>query len=115
MAKRTVINRAAKSYINTSDDSDILVQSINQSTKNEYEDERIDKVNAIDVEIKESANSQEFVEEDIPQVPYANYEPTSEPQQAWPQGQQASTQAPQAVVQSTPTTESQSKEVMWNL
>lgn len=39
MAKRTVINRAAKIYINTSDDSDLLTGSINTVTANEYEDE----------------------------------------------------------------------------
>lgn len=37
MAKRTVINRAAKSIINSSDDSDMLVQAINQTTENEYD------------------------------------------------------------------------------
>jgi recombination protein RecT len=42
MAKRTVINRAAKAYINTSDDSDLLVDAINRSTENEYENGRID-------------------------------------------------------------------------
>lgn len=61
MAKRTVINRAAKPYINTSDDSDILIESINRTTANEYqEDERIDKANAVDAEIQEKANSIEF-------------------------------------------------------
>lgn len=39
MAKRTVINRAAKMYINTSDDSDLLTGSVNTVTANEYEDE----------------------------------------------------------------------------
>lgn len=39
MAKRTVINRAAKMYINTSDDSDLLTGSINTVTANEYEGE----------------------------------------------------------------------------
>lgn len=39
MARRTVINRAAKMYINTSDDSDLLTGSINTVTANEYEDE----------------------------------------------------------------------------
>lgn len=39
MAKRTVINRAAKMYINTSDDSDLLTGLINTVTANEYEDE----------------------------------------------------------------------------
>lgn len=63
MAKRTVINRAAKNYINTSDDSDILVDSINRTTSNEYDDDRIDKANAVDVEatINENANKEEFV------------------------------------------------------
>src|SRR5690625_7696181 len=42
MAKRTVINRAAKAFINTSDDSDLLVDAINRSTENEYDNERID-------------------------------------------------------------------------
>ena len=40
MAKRTVINRAAKTFINTSDDSDLLTQSINDTTSNEFEDEK---------------------------------------------------------------------------
>lgn len=37
MAKRTVINRAAKNIVNSSDDSDMLIQSINETTENEYE------------------------------------------------------------------------------
>ena len=37
MAKRTVINRAAKIFINTSDDSDLLTGSINRSTEAEYD------------------------------------------------------------------------------
>jgi len=40
MAKRTVINRAAKNYINTSDDSDMLTQAINETTENEYDQEQ---------------------------------------------------------------------------
>jgi len=36
MVKKTVINRAAKLAINSSDDSDILIQSINDSTASEY-------------------------------------------------------------------------------
>jgi len=39
MAKRTVINRAAKAFINTSDDSDLLTQAINDTTSNEFEDD----------------------------------------------------------------------------
>lgn len=58
MAKRTVINRAAKAYINTSDDSDLLVDAINRSTDNEY-DERIDVTNEeVRAEIAEHANKE---------------------------------------------------------
>ena len=39
MAMRTVINRAAKNYINTSDDSDSLIHAINDTTENEYDEE----------------------------------------------------------------------------
>lgn len=42
MAKRTVINRAAKSFINTSDDSDLLTEAINNTTENEYDNDRKD-------------------------------------------------------------------------
>lgn len=37
MAKRTVINRAAKNIINTSQDSGTLVGAINKTTENEYD------------------------------------------------------------------------------
>ena len=40
MAKRTVLNRAAKMFINTSDDSDLLTGSINAATEAEYEEQR---------------------------------------------------------------------------
>ncbi len=40
MAKRTVINRAAKSFINTSDDSDVLTEAINSTTEDEYNNDR---------------------------------------------------------------------------
>ncbi|GET06794.1 hypothetical protein SY212_18240 [Ligilactobacillus agilis] len=40
MAKRTVINRAAKMFINTSDDSDLLTGAINNTTENEYDEDR---------------------------------------------------------------------------
>ncbi|MCY8513512.1 recombinase RecT [Bacillus atrophaeus] len=59
MAKRTVINRAAKSFINTSDDSDLLVQAINNSTENEYENERVDVTpDEVQKQIEENANSE---------------------------------------------------------
>ncbi|TYS31795.1 recombinase RecT [Bacillus pumilus] len=59
MAKRTVINRAAKNFINTSDDSDLLVQAINNSTENEYDNDRVDVTpDEVKKEISENANSE---------------------------------------------------------
>lgn len=40
MAKRTVINRAAKQFFNTSDDSDIFIEAVNRTTENEFDDNR---------------------------------------------------------------------------
>lgn len=40
MAKRTVINRAAKQFFNTSDDNDLFVDAVNRTTENEYSDSR---------------------------------------------------------------------------
>lgn len=72
MAKRTVINRAAKAFINTSDDSDLLVQSINNSTEAEYENER-KEINP-QQEIDERANAEmlDFETEPEPSVPEVN-------------------------------------------
>ena len=40
MAKRTVINRAAKQFFNTSDDNDLFVDAVNRTTANEFDEER---------------------------------------------------------------------------
>lgn len=42
MAKRTVINRAAKTLINTSNDNDLLVQAAKDTLENEFDDSRKD-------------------------------------------------------------------------
>ncbi|MDM0746446.1 RecT family recombinase [Clostridium perfringens] len=57
MAKKTVINRACKRFVNTSDDSDVLIESINRT--NEYREEDIIETTQAEVkeEIKENANS----------------------------------------------------------
>ena len=39
MAKRTVLNRAAKMFINTADDSQMIAGAINRTTQNEYDQE----------------------------------------------------------------------------
>ena len=40
MAKRTVINRAAKQFFNTSDDNDLFIDAVNRTTENEFDNER---------------------------------------------------------------------------
>lgn len=60
MAKKTVISRACKNFINSSDDSDIL-DAFNNTSENEY----IDPVDAdVQHDIVENANSVDFVEDD---------------------------------------------------
>ncbi|WP_342512288.1 RecT family recombinase [Sporosarcina sp. FSL K6-1522] len=66
MAKRTVINRAAKAFINTSDDSDLLIEAINNSTENEYENER-KEINP-EYEIQQNANTEDLDIAPEPQV-----------------------------------------------
>ncbi|MCA6767771.1 recombinase RecT, partial [Enterococcus hirae] len=42
MAKRTVINRAAKPFINTSDDAELFSDAFNRTTENDYDYNRKD-------------------------------------------------------------------------
>ncbi len=49
MAKRTVVNRACKRFINSSDDSDLLIHSFNKTNEKDKE---------IEQEIEENANSE---------------------------------------------------------
>ncbi|EOL45777.1 recombinase RecT [Enterococcus caccae] len=76
MAKRTVINRAAKAFINTSDDSDLLIEAINNSTANEYPDADEIKEAEIIEEIDEKANSEVLDPKPLPK----QAEPTKEEQ-----------------------------------
>lgn len=60
MAKRTVINRASKAFINTSDDSDLLIESVNRTTENEFEPTVKDMgdIQEVKREIEQNANSE---------------------------------------------------------
>ncbi|WP_429969091.1 recombinase RecT [Enterococcus sp. AZ136] len=58
MAKRTVLNRAAKAFVNTSDDSDLLIDAINNTTANEFQNESERKEAEIIEEIDQNANSE---------------------------------------------------------
>lgn len=82
MAKRTVINRAAKAFINTSDDSDLLVEAINNSTENEYDNSRVDVTPEQEAQqrIENNANSETLDFEDNEE--YTEYtEVNEEPKQ----------------------------------
>lgn len=56
MAKRTVINRAAKAFINTSDDSDALIQAVNDTTEEEFENEQERAVRDVTETVEREAN-----------------------------------------------------------
>ena len=64
MAKKTVINRACKNFVCTSDDSDILIESISRTNEYEPEDKIESTIKEVHEEIKDNAN-QEVI--DIPQ------------------------------------------------
>ncbi|HGK1753347.1 TPA: recombinase RecT [Streptococcus pneumoniae] len=68
MAKRTVINRAAKQFFNTSDDNDLFIDAVNRTTANEYDNER---------RVKDAEPVRDSVEtlDDILKAPSAPVEP----------------------------------------
>lgn len=61
MAKKTVINRACKMFVNTSDDSDLLVEAINNSEEKTYDEK--DLVSNVDFEVKEEIKQNANVKE----------------------------------------------------
>ena len=86
MAKRTVINRAAKAFINTSDDSDLLIEAINNTTENEYDNgpKEVEAVeDEVKAEIKENANKEiiDFITEEEPPIYQENEGPEVEQSQ----------------------------------
>ena len=86
MAKRTVINRAAKAFINTSGDSDLLIEAINNTTENEYDNgpKEVEAVeDEVKAEIKENANKEiiDFITEEEPPIYQENEGPEIEQSQ----------------------------------
>ncbi|MDI9215977.1 RecT family recombinase [Clostridium tertium] len=72
MAKKTVINRACKKFFNTSDDNDLLVESLyntNDSLEDKYSQEDIIETIQAEVkeEIKEEANK-EFIDVPVEEI-----------------------------------------------
>ncbi len=84
MAKRTVINRASKAFINTSDDSDLLIDAVNRSTENEYEPTVKDMgdIEEVKREIEQNANTEEIdIQEPPTPVQDADYEEVAQQEQ----------------------------------
>lgn len=68
MAKKTVINRACKNFVCTSDDSDLLIETMNRT--GEYDEEDIIQTTHQEVkeEIKENANQGEIIDIHVEEV-----------------------------------------------
>lgn len=82
MAKRTVINRAAKQFFNTSDDNDLFIDAVNRTTANEYDDERNVKDITPEQDDSESIDSiDSFLGEPLPE---AADEETKQPKDVTP-------------------------------
>lgn len=92
MAKRTVINRAAKAFINTSDDSDLLIDAINRSTEGEYEPTVKDMgdIEEVKQEIEQNANTEELDIKEQPAATVQEAEFVEVPQNPLQEQQQAS-------------------------
>ncbi len=62
MALKTVINRACKKYVNTSDDSDVFAEAFNRDYSGRYDSKDIieDTDEVVKEEIKENANKKEI-------------------------------------------------------
>lgn len=74
MAKKTVINRACKNFVSTSDDSDLLIESMNRTTEYDPQDIIENTHNEVKEEIKQNAN-QEIIDipvEDVKSEPVNN-------------------------------------------
>jgi len=76
MAKRTVINRAAKQFFNTSDDNDLFIDAVNRTTENEFDNERKVKditpsepVETLDAIMGEVVEPEEVAEVQEPEKP----------------------------------------------
>lgn len=66
MAKRTVINRAAKQFFNTSDDNDLFIDAVNRTTANEYDDDERG-VKDVTPEQDDSESIDSFLGEPLPE------------------------------------------------
>lgn len=70
MAKKTVINRACKMFVNTSDDSDLLIEAINNSEEKSYDESNL--ITNAEYEVKEEIKNTPQKEIKFEQQPHQN-------------------------------------------
>lgn len=101
MAKRTVINRAAKQFFNTSDDNDLFIDAVNRTTANEYDDDDDRGVKDVTPEQDDSESIDSFLGEPLPE---AADEETKQPKDVTPieDTPQELTEAPESTEMSEP-------------
>jgi recombination protein RecT len=87
MAKKTVINRACKNYINSSDDSSLVLDHFKQT------DEMVTEAEA-EAEIQQNANS-EYIDVDAEEVPEEKTESEKQPKEQPDQLEQQEIEFPQ--------------------
>ncbi len=100
MAKRTVINRAAKQFFNTSDDNDLFIDAVNRTTASEYDDDERG-VKDVTPEQDDSESIDSFLGESLPES--ADEEP-KQPKDVTPveDAPQELTEAPESTEMSEP-------------
>ncbi|BCZ46965.1 recombinase RecT [Clostridium gelidum] len=92
MAKKSVINRACKRFYNTSDDSDLLLDSLNNTDEDYDEADIIENVkDQVHEEIKANAN-QEIIDVDIEPIKQINENTIKNPIQENPKSEKAEQQ-----------------------
>lgn len=73
MALKTVINRACKMFANTSDDSDLLIESFNRTTENEFDNDKestvIADIEASSTEVEPAAEQKVIEADTIEETP----------------------------------------------
>lgn len=76
MAKKTVINRACKLFVNTTTDSAVLTEAFNRVTENDYKKDEVEIIDVEEGELKKAAETAVFegLEEENPEDKVADDE-----------------------------------------
>ena len=92
MAKKSAINRCIKNFINTRDDQDILIETLNRVTSNEYHEP--DVYEDVQYKVKEE-QATEVIDVSVSEPKQAYTEPKQETQHTMPKEEKQPTQAKQ--------------------